>query len=401
MERSMAKLREQNGEKLWTLGFVAISIGYFLSSVVLYTTNSTFTLYVNFLGGTASLSGLSTTLFSIANIIARLTSGHMADHYSRRGVLIMGGVTFFVPALFFAFSHSFVLLLIMRFIQGYGYAAMTTAQNTMASDVIPEKKLGEGMGYFSTAMSLSGAVGPQLALAILEENHFTRVYLFMAGAVLLSGGISLLCRVKEPRRTARSEKQMALDFVKGAIEPHAFPAGITAFVAFVSISCILTFVTLFAGERGFPHAGIFFMISAIAMAVTKIFTGRLSDRFGTLALILPSLLLGSANLILLAFARSEALFLVCGGIYGVTWASILPVLTTVSVKMSPPDRRGAAISTFFLFVDVGVGVGALIWGTVIDAAGFTAMFLGSAAVMFASAVVSLIFFRREQRGAGG
>ena len=387
-------------QKLWTASFISISIASLFLTVTNYMTNSTFSLYVKFLGSTASVSGLSTTLFSIANVIARLVSGRMADKSGRKTVLLMGGIAYTIPAVVFGFSHSIPFLLVMRFIQGYGYAAFNSCQNILASDSIPEERMGEGMGYFSTSLALASAFGPQLALSLLGESRFLLVYLVMAAICIAALILSFVCIAKGTvsyEKKGNAAKESLSEFLHGAFEKRAVPCGLVAFMCYLSFSAILTFLTLYSTERGFEHCGLFFTISAVTMFVTKIASGKMSDKYGTATVMVPTILIGAANFVILSFTHSETVFLICGAIHGVFLASILPVMTAVAVKRSPADRRGSAICTFYIFVDVGVGIGALLWGLLIDSFNFGVMFMIGAAFLVVAAILCIAFFKNEKK----
>ena len=395
----MKQQQLRNQEKLWNAGFIIITIGYFLCSTAQYMTNSTFSLYVNFLGGTASFSGISTALFAIANVIARLVSGRMADSVGRKPVLIMGGVCFLIPAIVFAVSGNFALLLVMRFLQGFGYAAMNTAQNTVAADTIPEGRLSEGMGYFSSMLAVSAAIGPQISLMILGDNRFSMVYTVMAAVVFLSLAMGLCSKertaaVKEIQ--TQTERKGLVEFIKNTIEPKAIPAGIVVFVAYMGISAILVFTTLYATKRGFSNPGFFFTIAAVVMFTVKLLSGSLNEKFGTAATIGSSLVLGAVTFVILAFIHNQTLFFACAVLYGAFQASLLPVLTAAAVRCAPAERRGAAISTFYMFVDVGVGAGSALWGAMIDLWDFDVMFCAAAVLLLVGAVMSILFFRNKK-----
>lgn len=52
----------------------------------------------------------------------------------------------------------------MRIVQGIGWGYTTTASGTVPSDLIPAKRRGEGMRYFTLSGNLAMAFGPSLGL---------------------------------------------------------------------------------------------------------------------------------------------------------------------------------------------------------------------------------------------
>lgn len=48
--------------------------------------------------------------------------------------------------------------------------------------------------------------------------------------------------------------------------------------------------------------------------------------------------------------------------YAIGYGSVQPTLNTLVIASAPSNKRGAANSTFFSALDLGIGSGALIWG---------------------------------------
>jgi predicted MFS family arabinose efflux permease len=72
-----------------------------------------------------------------------------------------------------------------------------------------------------------------------------------------------------------------------------------------------------------------------------------------------------------------------------------PALNAAVIKAAPDNRRGAASGTFMISYDVGFGIGGLLWGLVIDLAGFTALFAGCAIFTVIAMLISIIFLKKK------
>lgn len=75
----------------------------------------------------------------------------------------------------------------------------------------------------------------------------------------------------------------------------------------------------------------------------------------------------------------------------VTWMA----LGAEAVRRSPPERRGAANSTFYFAFDAAIGTGATIWGIMIELAGFAACYFLSAAGYLMLIIAAVIVFRKN------
>ena len=80
-------------------------------------------------------------------------------------------------------------------------------------------------------------------------------------------------------------------------------------------------------------------------------------------------------------------------LYGVGSGFIYPILNVLAVAPVPSHHRGKATSTYFAANDIGVGLGALGWGIVADAAGYRSVFSLAGAVALLCLPLAWHFFR--------
>ena len=103
---------------------------------------------------------------------------------------------------------------------------------------------------------------------------------------------------------------------------------------------------------------------------------------------------------MLAFGASEWSFYAAGLFFGLSMGISFPLLNSVCVKCTASERWGAASAQFLLMNDLGVGVGALIWGVAIDAAGFVPVMVGGAVTAALTFVAALVMFPRNLEADG-
>jgi MFS family permease len=145
---------------------------------------------------------------------------------------------------------------------------------------------------------------------------------------------------------------------------------------------------IFAESRNIGNIGLFFTAYAIAMIISRIFTGKIADRYGFYKAFLPSIIITFFMFIILAFAYSLPVVLLAAVFYGVGFGTLQPIMNAIVIKLSPPERRGAANATYYATMDISFGLGSLIWGAVSQYFGFTTVFLACAT----SVVISLIMY---------
>lgn len=340
--------------------------------------------YATTLGGGETWAGVVTGIFTASAVIMRPLAGRLLDSRGRLLVFLAGLGVFIASTLSYAATATILALVVVRFLHGVGWGALGTASNTIATDNIPKARLGEGMGYFGMTSTLAMAVGPALGLALLNSHGFPIVFTVSAALVACTVALALLIRYPPqpmaPPRGAFLEKQ-------------AMPAAVLIFCATLSWGAVVSFIALYAAERGIDNIGPYFMANAISILFVRAFVGRLADRKGDQFVLYPAVVSMLIALMVLTRATSLPMFLVAGACYGLGFGALHPVLQAMAVRNVIPQRRGAANATFFVGFDLGIGLGSFVWGVIAEATSYPTVYLLTMAPVFALIVVHRVFSR--------
>lgn len=310
--------------------------------------------YVKSLGASDTVVGWVGGAIIIATLIMRPFAGVALDTWGRKKIFIAG--MFIVLAMTVAYGLFPIVgvILMIRFIHGLGWGMASTGSTTIAADLIPKKRFGEGMAYFSLSGSLAMAVAP--ALALYMGMHYTVVIatIFMVIAIVLAFCIKYR---DIPAKPQNAPKQKFAPYEKAAVWP-----GAVMFMVNCSYGALVSFVAIYAHSRGIANIGMFFTIYAISILVTRPFFGKLVDSKGFGAALVPGILAAIASMVLLGLATNLAMFLISGFLYGIAFGACQTSLQTMAVLNSPPNRVGAANATFFTGFDGGIGFGSILSG---------------------------------------
>ncbi|MEU9572290.1 MFS transporter [Streptomyces massasporeus] len=146
---------------------------------------------------------------------------------------------------------------------------------------------------------------------------------------------------------------------------------------------------------GAMTAGLVLAVFAVAALVVLPFAGRAIVRRGPLPVLLAALVTAALGALSLGFASSAAAVLVSASLLGAGQAVMQPALATMIVDCSSADTRSRAFAMQFFLQNLGLGVGGLIGGHLVDttsAASFTLLFSIEAA-MFLLLVVVMVTVR--------
>ena len=356
--------------------------------------------YIDSINLPASFTGIIGIPYAILAILSRIISGYYADNKSRRLVMVFGCLVFALSTVFFGFLRSALIILIVRALQGAGYAFSFTGATAANVDVTPKGKEKEGVGIFWVPLAIATAVSGQLILMLSKDGTYTRVFL-VAGLLVFAGVIfSLLCNYEKTNPVARSsgnaEEGAQYHGIQALIEPRALKAASIMLTYAIGIASVTAFVLLFASIRGYQHTGAFFMISAICMFIGNLTSAKLHKALGAVGVLGSGLIPCAAMLIVMAFSGSEVVFLLTAVAYGYLQGIASPVLCSLVMEELPADRRGAGSSTLYMMLDIGIGIGSFVWGVVIDGAGYTALYCGAGIIVALAFVLTLVFYARKK-----
>ncbi len=357
---------------LWTRGFVMLmlyNLFFFLGFQLLSTT---LPVYAVRLGGDASSAGLVVGFFTLAAVLVRPVTGWALDAYGRYALLALGTVLTLAVIIGHEWVAAIPLLLALRFAHGATFAVATTSGGTMASDLIPRARLGEGMGFFSQAMTLPMAVGPVVGLALIASGDFT--WLFLLAGALTAVSLALLLGLRVPIHE-RSRRPFGL---RALYERSAmFPAALGLLVT-MTYGPVISFIALLGEERSITNVGLFFTVYAVTQTLIRPVSGRLADRRGYERTAAGGLVVIAAAVVTIALSHSLWGILAAAMLYGVGFGTAQPSLNALAVNRVPPERRGAATAAFFTAFDLGIAIGSIGGGLIAAAFSLSTVFLASA-----------------------
>ncbi|EGW40053.1 MFS transporter [Desulfosporosinus sp. OT] len=159
--------------------------------------------------------------------------------------------------------------------------------------------------------------------------------------------------------------------------------------ASIGYGCVVSFLPTLVMERGITGSflglsdyAFYYIVYALTLLLTRGIWGRLSDKYGRKAAIMPGMLLLAGGTLLLAYTWSFPLLLLVGVIYAAGFGAAQPSILAWTVDRAGHTERGAAVSTFFIAFDGGLGLGALIMGTVIQHFSYEVTFLATTLITF-------------------
>ncbi len=143
-------------------------------------------------------------------------------------------------------------------------------------------------------------------------------------------------------------------------------------------------------DLGAVTAGVVLWAFAAAALVVLPFTGRVIDRRGPLPVVLAGSVVAAVGSLGFGLATTAPMAIVSSGVLGVGMAVIQPALATLIVWCSSTATRSRAFATQFFLNNLGLGIGGLFGGLLVDTAhpgSFTRLFAIEAAMFLVLAAI--------------
>ncbi len=259
--------------KMWSLSFVFVTLSNAFLFMVFEMLLPTLPLFVTAIGGGAKQVGLVTGIFMISAIAIRPFAGVLAKRFNKKYLLIFGIVISACSTGAYYLASDVSVLLLIRLIHGAGFGLATTYFATIAAEIIPKERRGEGIGYFGVGETIAVSVGPMIGIAALELYDFERLFLGGMSILLLAMLMAVLVR-RQPEAKDTAEKGM----VK-VLERRVLFSSFLILLVGIAASGIMSFFSLYAIEKGFRSVGMFFFLIAAASFFICLISGKIFDRF--------------------------------------------------------------------------------------------------------------------------
>ncbi|MBP2239659.1 MFS family permease [Cytobacillus eiseniae] len=394
----MSKLTSKNNqimhdpsEKIWTKDFFLICLSNFFIFLGFQMTLPTIPLFVEELGGNDQLIGIVVGIFTFSALLLRPYAGHALESKGRRVVYLTGLGIFVLSVGSFGFVTSLAFLFMVRIIQGFGWGFSTTASGTIATDLIPANRRGEGMGYYGLSGNLALAFGPTLGLALVGVVSFKQLFLICAILGLAAFLLSSTIRYKKVEQQTVQPKKWDI------YEKTALPPSMLVFFITITFGGIASFLPLYSAQKGIQGIEWYFLLYALALMVSRTFAGKIYDTKGHQAVFIPGTIFIIISMILLSWLPSNLVLYIAAILYGLGFGTVQPALQAWSVKETPANRRGMANATFYSFFDLGIGIGAILFGQIAHWFGYSMIYAASAISVLFSILLYLRILSRNRR----
>ena len=301
-------------------------------------------------------AGLVLAAFSVTAILIRPISGYLLDNYSRSTVLVISLLVLTMAYGVYPLISGVFAMLLLRLFHGAMWGICTSGTATIAADVVPPSHMGRGIGIYALTIPIGMTIGPMFGFELLKGQGPNGMFLAVLGVSLLSL-LGAFCAKIPFKPIARKKFSPA-----GLFHRKALPFSSSMFFIMSAYGAIITFVGVYAGQKGFSNVAAFFLCFSAATFLSRFVAGRSFDRGHIFQMVLLGLVLSAAGMLWLGYTSSSVQFLLAGIVAGFGFGILMPTCQAAINTMVGSDERGAANATYMISYDLGVGVGVFVIG---------------------------------------
>jgi len=329
----------------------------------------TLPIYLSKLGCVEVEIGVLIGILGISSMVLRPFVGKGLLKVPEKTFMMIGAFILAISSFAYLVAPPFWPLLIVRALQGVGWAFFDTASLILISNITLDVHRGQSLTYFLTAHNIAFAAVPPLAILIINHLGFTFLFLVCAGLSLsaLFITVKLKDRPVEPLEDQSMKDQPFLH--RGSLPPATMN-----FMACIIFGAATAFFPLYAINQGVSNPGLFFSAFATTMILVSALGGRIPDLYRRESVIWPSLVASIIAMILLAFSKTLPMFILVAVIWGIGSAFLYPTLVAYALDLAG-SSRGTAMGTFTALDFLGMGIGPVIMGIGLRLASYPTMFL--------------------------
>ncbi|EKN66134.1 hypothetical protein BABA_17027 [Neobacillus bataviensis LMG 21833] len=384
-------------ERLWTKSFIMLMVGNLFVFMSFQMLIPTLPPYIKSIGASGLEIGLVTALFSIGAVLSRPFIGFMLEYKPRKSLVITGAVMLLLITILYPISQVVVIFLLFRFVHGLVWGWSTTVNGTAAVDVIPNSRLGEGMGYFGLSITIGMIIAPSLGIFLYKITSFTNLIYISAILGVIAVILLALVRYQTPEGVLNTRKEeLKFSYIGSSVEKSSwFPAFITIIIN-LGYGAVATFIVIFGQERGIEQIFLFYMFNAIMATLARPIAGKWFDEKGPIGLVLFCTSATFIGIWVLSFAHSSLFISIAGVLFGIGFGCLIPTLQSWALLMTPTHRRGVANGMIFSSIDLGIGLSGLIFGILAQFVDIASIFRVASLFLIAAIVLVLLIERKKR-----
>jgi MFS family permease len=348
--------------------------------------------------------------FGVVKACANLISGHLADVWGRKRVLVVGWLVGLPVPFMIMWAPSWEWVVAANALLGINQGFAWSMTVIMKIDLVGPKSRGLAVGINEFAGYLAVGI-TAFFTGYIAARYGLRpapIYLGVAYAVLGAALSILLVRdtrdhvqleISNSQRATATVSFWDIFTLTSFRDRNLFAASQAGLVNNLNDGMSWGVFPLFfaAFGLGVEGIGILKAVYPATWGILQVATGPLSDRWGRKGLIVAGMWIQAAGLLLTALTRRFEYWLIGSLLLGIGTAMVYPSLIAAVSDASHPTWRARSLSVYRFWRDLGYAIGALSAGIIADILGMAWAIVIIAILTFCSGIVVAVLMRERSR----
>ncbi|MGI8952257.1 MAG: MFS transporter [Chitinophagaceae bacterium] len=327
--------------------------------------------YAEKVGIGLTMIGVLIAVYDFAEILAKPVFGGLADKKGMKKAMLAGIILFILASLLYPFISP-KLLIIVRFLQGLGAAALSAVSLAMVGNFYKENK-GKAFGIYNAIKGAGYVVSPVIGGAIVMKTNFSGIFYASAGI----GVIGLLLAFTLPNDKQKSieafddDDDFSLKTLFSVFKNKTLlPWFLIIVINMFFVGILFGFLPVRIHDLGYDafHTGLLVSITTISYLLIQLLAGWLADKTDVVITLRIGMLISCFATATIPFVTNVPLIITCilAGIgIGTVWTNSDALVS----KLSAENEMGATMGVAGSFKELGDMIGPLLMGAISQALG--------------------------------
>jgi MFS family permease len=348
--------------RYWILGVLALS--GFVTSFGAHIVATNLPSYAEVVGVGAFTIGLLIAVYDFAELFAKPLAGFVADRHGMKRMLLVGLGIFIVGSILFLLIPPRLLLLV-RFVQGLGAAALSTVSITLVAKYFSARR-GQAFGLYNAIKGAGYVIAPAAGGFLTHAYGFAMIFKVSAALGSLALVISLFLPGDRGARDVldRDEDDVTLtQFLAIFRDQRLLPVYAVIVINMFLVGILFGFLPVYLHGLGYSalESGTVLSVGTAAYLLVQPLAGILADRLNIRATVLAGLLVAALAVIATTFTAGM-LLIVCVILAGIGVGTVWTNSDALVSAMAERTKLGASIGAAQSFKEFGDMVGPLLVG---------------------------------------
>jgi len=346
------------------------------------------------LGATPAIVGIIEGIAESIASLLKVFSGYAGDVYqNKKRLTFIGYSASVIYKVFLLLSTSWVGVLAARIIDRTGKGIRTAPRDALVAQSSEKKKLGGAFGLHKMLDMAGSALGALLAFVFVATGFgFNKAFIY--SIIPAAIGILIIPAIREDKSQKRDSKKLDIKGIK-------LDGKLKLYLSVIFMFCLgnssNTFLLLKAQERGFSTSQVLllYLIFNISTSILAFPAGKLSDKLGRSAILVPGYAIYGLVYLGFALLASKSAIVLLFIAYGAYTAFISGAERAFISEAAPDGFKGTMLGIYGMLQGIGLLLSSIIAGAMWDRINSNAPFWFGGILGIVSAIIIAIILGKN------